>query len=54
VDASLLGNGTYKFVARSSGLCLDVPSASPANGVQLQQYSFDGTSAQSWVLTQQP
>ncbi len=49
-----LGNGTYKFVARSSGLCLDVPGASTQNGVQLQQYTCNGTAAQAWVLTQQP
>jgi glucosylceramidase len=48
-----LGNGTYKFVARNSGLCLDVPSASTANGVQLQQYTCNGTAAQSFVVTQQ-
>ena len=49
-----LGNGTYKFVARNSGLCMDVPSASTANGVQLQQYTCNGTTAQAFVLTQQP
>jgi beta-glucanase (GH16 family) len=49
-----LGNGTYKFVARNSGLCLDVPGASTSNGVQLQQYTCNGTGAQGWVLTQQP
>jgi len=48
------GDGTYHFVARNSGLCLDVPSASTANGVQLQQYTCNGTVAQSWTLTQQP
>src|SRR5260370_5235544 len=31
------GNGTYTFIARNSGLCLDVPSASTSNGGQLQQ-----------------
>jgi beta-glucanase (GH16 family) len=49
-----LGNGNYKFVARNSGLCLDVPAASTANGVQLQQYTCNGTAAQSFGLTQQP
>jgi glucosylceramidase len=49
-----LGDGTYRFVARNSGLCLDVPSASTANGVQLQQYTCNGTAAQSFVLSQQP
>ncbi len=48
------GNGTYRFVARNSGLCLDVPSASTSNGVQLQQYTCNGTAAQSFILSQQP
>ena len=49
-----LGGGYYKFVNRYSGLCLDVPAASTANGVQLQQYTCNGTGAQSWKLSQQP
>jgi beta-glucanase (GH16 family) len=49
-----LGNGAYQFVARNSGLCLDTPSASTANGVQLQQYTCNGTAAQAFYLTQQP
>jgi beta-glucosidase len=49
-----LGGGYYKFVARNSGLCLDVPSASTANGVQLQQYTCNGTNAQAYQLSQQP
>jgi beta-glucanase (GH16 family) len=49
-----LGNGLYKFVARNSGLCLDVPGGSTSNGVQLQQYTCNGTGAQAWLLTQQP
>jgi len=49
-----LGNGLYKLVARNSGLCLDVPGASTSNGVQLQQYTCNGTGAQAWLLTQQP
>jgi beta-glucanase (GH16 family) len=40
----------YKFVNRNSGKCLDVPSASTANGVQLQQYTCNGTGAQAWSL----
>ena len=30
-----LGGGRYSFTARNSGKCLDVPSASTADGVQL-------------------
>jgi hypothetical protein len=43
-------SGAYHFVSHYSGLCLDVPSASTADGVQLQQYTCNGTGAQSWTL----
>jgi hypothetical protein len=43
-------SGAYHFVSHYSGLCLDVPSASTADGVQLQQYACNGTGAQSWSL----
>ncbi|MEZ0075740.1 RICIN domain-containing protein [Planotetraspora sp. GP83] len=42
--------GTYHFVNRHSGKCLDVPAASTADGVQLQQYTCNGTAAQSFTL----
>jgi hypothetical protein len=42
--------GAYHFVSHYSGLCLDVPSASTADGVQLQQYTCNGTGAQSFTL----
>ncbi len=45
-----LGNGSYKFVGQGSGLCLDVPGASTANGVQLQIYTCNGTAAQAFKL----
>jgi hypothetical protein len=48
-----LGNGAYKFVARNSSKCLDVPGASPAVLTPLQQYDCDGTEAQSFTLQQQ-
>jgi hypothetical protein len=47
-----LGNGAYKFVARNSGKCLDVPGASSAVLLQLQQYDCNGTGAQSYTLQQ--
>ena len=43
--------GTFHFVNRFSGKCLDVPAASTADSVQLQQYSCNGTGAQSFTLT---
>ncbi|WP_435800251.1 RICIN domain-containing protein [Streptomyces misionensis] len=44
-------SGTYHFVNRNSGKCLDVPSASTADSVQLQQYTCNGTAAQSFSLS---
>ncbi|WP_200876329.1 RICIN domain-containing protein [Amycolatopsis rifamycinica] len=44
------GNGRYHFVSRNSGKCLDVPGASTSD-VQLQQYTCNGTAAQSFMLT---
>jgi CubicO group peptidase (beta-lactamase class C family) len=41
----------YHFVARHSEKCLEVPGASTAAGLQLQQRTCDGTPAQSFQLT---
>ncbi len=48
-----VGNGAYQFVVKSSGKCLDVPGASSAALLQLQQYTCNGTGAQSFTLKQQ-
>jgi hypothetical protein len=45
-----VANGVYKFVARNSSKCLDVPGASSAVLIQLQQYDCNGTAAQSYTL----
>lgn len=51
-------DGAYHFVNRNSGKCLDVPSASTADSVQLQQYACNASTAQSFyvnpVAAQQP
>ena len=44
-------SGAYHFVSRNSAKCLDVPGASTADSVQLQQYACNGTGAQSFTLT---
>ncbi|MFC1443416.1 RICIN domain-containing protein [Streptacidiphilus sp. N1-10] len=44
-------SGSYHFVNRNSGKCLDTPSASTADSVQLQQYTCNGTAAQSFNLS---
>lgn len=43
------GNGNYRFVARHTGKCLDVPGAT-TNNIQLQQWTCNGTAAQSFQL----
>ncbi|MBV1855955.1 RICIN domain-containing protein [Catellatospora sp. NEAU-YM18] len=43
-------DGAYHFVNRFSGKCLDVPSASTADSVQLQQYTCNNTAAQAFYL----
>jgi hypothetical protein len=48
-----VGNGAYKFVVKNSGKCLDVPGASSAALLHLQQYTCNGTGAQSYTLKQQ-
>ncbi len=45
-----LGSGLYKLVARNSSKCLDVPGASSAVLIPLQQYDCNGTDAQSYTL----
>jgi hypothetical protein len=49
-EAVSMGNGYYEFVGEGSGLCLDTPAASTANGVQLQIYTCNGTGAQLFKL----
>lgn len=40
----------YHFIARSSDKCLDVPSSSLADAVQLQQFTCNGTGAQAFQI----
>ncbi|MGI5253261.1 RICIN domain-containing protein [Actinacidiphila glaucinigra] len=47
----LQADGSYVLTARHSGKCLDVASASAADGALLQQYTCNGTAAQSFRLT---
>ncbi|MFJ1585182.1 RICIN domain-containing protein [Streptomyces sp. NPDC088197] len=44
-------SGAFHFVNRNSGKCLDVPGASTADSVQLQQYTCNGTTAQSFNVS---
>ncbi|MFI0720344.1 RICIN domain-containing protein [Streptomyces sp. NPDC021224] len=45
------GGGSFHFVNRNSGKCLDVPGASTADSVQLQQYTCNGSAAQSFTVS---
>ncbi len=42
--------GTYHFVNLNSGKCLDVPGASTADGARLEQFTCNGSAAQSFSL----
>ncbi|NJP44200.1 ricin-type beta-trefoil lectin domain protein [Streptomyces sp. PRB2-1] len=44
-------SGAFHFVNRNSGKCLDVAGASTADSVQLQQYTCNGTAAQSFTVS---
>jgi hypothetical protein len=44
-------SGAFHFVNRNSGKCLDVPGASTADSVQLEQYTCNGTAAQSFNVS---
>jgi hypothetical protein len=50
--ADELSSGYYNFVAGNSGLCIDTPGASTESGIQLQQYTCNGTGAQEFSLVQ--
>ncbi|WP_405059423.1 RICIN domain-containing protein [Kribbella sp. NBC_01505] len=44
-------DGAYHLVNRNSGKCLDVPSASTADSVQLVQFTCNGSAAQAFRIT---
>jgi beta-glucanase (GH16 family) len=46
----LMGTGIWRLRARHSNRCLDVPSSSTANGVQLQQWDCNSSNAQNFRL----
>ncbi|HEY8995752.1 MAG TPA: RICIN domain-containing protein [Lacunisphaera sp.] len=44
-------DGTYKIVARHSGLAMEVQGAATANGSQIDQYTYFGNNHQRWTVT---
>jgi hypothetical protein len=47
-DAAPIADGRYSVRSVNSSLCLDVPGSATGNGVQLQQYTCNGTAAQQF------
>ena len=45
-----LGDGTYKLIVAGSAMALDVAGGARSNGGNLQQYSYNGTTAQRWKI----
>jgi hypothetical protein len=48
---NLVSNGTYTIVSENSGLALNDPNGSTADGTQMQQASITGNNSQKWNLT---
>lgn len=46
-----VANGTYRIVARHSGLALEAQSNGTANGTQIGQYTYFGGNWQQWTVT---
>lgn len=47
-ELTYVSNGYYKILAEHSGKSLDIPAGNSASGVNLQQYSWNGSNAQLW------
>src|SRR5262249_3892330 len=45
--------GTYRIASAYDGKCVDVNAASSANGAQIQQFTCNGTGAQSFIVSDQ-
>lgn len=46
-----IANGTYKLIARCSGLAMEVLNAGTANGSLIDQYTYFGGNHQKWTVT---
>ncbi len=49
-ELTYVSNGYYKILAEHSEKSLDIPAGNSASGVNLQQYSWNGSNAQLWKL----
>ena len=50
IKVTSVGNGYYTLTFEHSGKALDVPGASKASCVELQQYTSNNTMAQKWII----
>jgi hypothetical protein len=50
-SGTLVANGTYTIVSENSGMALNDPNGSTADGTQMQQASVNGNNSQKWNLT---
>jgi hypothetical protein len=48
---TLVANGTYTIVGENSGMCLDDPGSSTADGTDMVQWAVNGGNNQKWQLT---
>jgi hypothetical protein len=48
---NLVANGTYTIVGENSGMCLDDPGSSTADGTDMEQWAINGGNNQKWQLT---
>jgi len=46
-----IADGTYKIIARHSGLAMEVQGAATGNGSQIDQYTYFGNNHQRWTVT---
>lgn len=46
-----LANGTYRIKSKVTSQCVDVPDGSTTAGLQIQQWTDNGATAQKWTFT---
>jgi hypothetical protein len=49
--ATVSGSLTSTVIGKQSGLCLDIPGAATTSGLAIEQYTCNGTAAQSYTFT---
>jgi hypothetical protein len=50
-SAQITNNARYKVVNKNSGKCVDAAASATANGTVVQQWTCNGSTAQSWQFT---